>query len=248
MKLSACCQLIYLRYSVFLTCILVLCSATLPAFGQRNARNAIYLEAASQGPVYSLNYDRIVREGEKLAYSLRAGFSVEKNALSFPVGFNFITGKHDHHGEFGLTIIPYFHYYEDHPTANYTDKADKYILCKSGSRIQVSTTWPVYFFKGCHRTISFARSARQVTFGIWIQNFIFLDLWQPELVFNYWLENIKVKKVANFLKVGNLSCKPFTRRFSKTYAFRLMQFRSSNANSSRFTKFSSPFRNHTRGS
>ncbi len=130
--------LIYLRYSVILSCILVLCSVALPAFSQRNARNAIYLEAASKGPVYSLNYDRIVREGEKLAYSLRAGLSVEKNALSFPVGFNFITGKHDHHGEFGLTIIPYFHYYEDHPAVDYGDKADKSIFVKpsAGYRFQ----------------------------------------------------------------------------------------------------------------
>ncbi|HZI53868.1 MAG TPA: hypothetical protein VFD56_09205 [Chitinophagaceae bacterium] len=130
--------LIDLRYSVILASILVLGNVAQPAFGQRNAKNAIYLEAASEGPIYSLNYDRIIRQGEKLAYSLRAGFSIEKDALSFPVGFNFITGKYAHHGEFGLTIIPYFQYHDDYPTRNYTGNSDKYIFVNpaAGYRFQ----------------------------------------------------------------------------------------------------------------
>jgi trans-L-3-hydroxyproline dehydratase len=53
-------------------------------------------------------------------------------------GRAFITGKHDHHGEFGLTIIPYFQYYEDHPAVDYSDKADKSIFVNpsAGYRFQ----------------------------------------------------------------------------------------------------------------
>ena len=122
-----------LHHYCFISVItLILCCRLTSAFGQQNAQNAIYLETASKGPVYSFNYDRIVRQGDKLVYSIRAGFSFERDAVSFPVGFNFITGYNDHHAEFGLTLIPYFQYYDKQLAANYSDKSDKYIFLHPG--------------------------------------------------------------------------------------------------------------------
>ncbi|HKO80145.1 MAG TPA: hypothetical protein VJU78_07120 [Chitinophagaceae bacterium] len=81
------------------------------ANGQRinesSARNAVYIDLASRGPIYSINYDRIFRQGEKVDYSFNAGFSIAKNAVSFPVGIHFITTNSDHHAELGVTFIPY---------------------------------------------------------------------------------------------------------------------------------------------
>jgi len=135
------------RYSFFLAVILSLCSTVEPAFSLESAKNSIFFEAASKGPLYSLNYDRIIRQGETMAYSLRAGFSIEKNALSFPVGFNFITGSYDHHVEFGLTIIPYFDYYEDNPVIDYADKSDKYIYVNPAVGYRFQKPERSFFFK-----------------------------------------------------------------------------------------------------
>jgi hypothetical protein len=91
------------------------------------AKNAVYAEGATRGPVYSINYDRIIRQGEKLAYSFRAGFSIYKNTVSFPVGLNFITGIDEHHAEFSLTIIPYIDY-DVHLIGSNNTESDKYIF------------------------------------------------------------------------------------------------------------------------
>lgn len=91
------------------------------------AKNAIYVEGASRGPVYSINYDRIFRQGEKLAYSFRVGFSIYSNTVSFPVGLNLITGLNDHHAEFSLTVIPYIDYGVHRVGSNRTE-SDKYIF------------------------------------------------------------------------------------------------------------------------
>lgn len=106
------------------------------AHGQRisdgSARNAVYADLASQGPIYSINYDRIFRQGERLDYSFNVGFSIAKNAVSFPVGVHFITTNSDHHAEFGVTFIPYI---EQKPalvgSAGKGDK-DKYLYINPG--------------------------------------------------------------------------------------------------------------------
>jgi hypothetical protein len=91
------------------------------------AKNAVYVEGATSGPVYSINYDRIFRQGEKLAYSFRAGFSIYNNTVSFPVGINFITGLNEHHAEFSLTVIPYIDY-DVHLVGSNNTESDKYIF------------------------------------------------------------------------------------------------------------------------
>ncbi len=105
-----------------------------------SARNAVYVNLASQGPVYSINYDRIFRQGERVDYSFSAGFSIAKNAVSFPVGVHFITTNSDHHAELGVTFIPYI---EQKPAlVGSTGKGDKdkylYINPGVGYRYQKS--------------------------------------------------------------------------------------------------------------
>ena len=73
---------------------------------QEKARNAVYASLSCYGPIYAIEYDRIIRLGEKLDYSLSGGLSIEKSAISFPVGLHLITGSGGHHAEFGLTVIP----------------------------------------------------------------------------------------------------------------------------------------------
>ena len=107
------------------------------------AKNAVYIGLASRGPVYSINYDRIIRQRNKLAYSLSAGFSLEKNAFSFPLGVHGITGVKDHHAEFGLTIIPYVQYTK---LSGYKGPTDKYIYINPATRIPVSEKQYRYFF------------------------------------------------------------------------------------------------------
>lgn len=115
-----------LYYNLILV-VIVLTGHCVKGFGQQQAKNAVYIEGATRGPVYSLNYDRIIRQGKKLAYSLRAGFSVEKNAVSFPVGINFITGQNDHHADFSFTIIPYIDHVDKNSGLN-NDATDKYFF------------------------------------------------------------------------------------------------------------------------
>jgi len=90
------------------------------------AKNAVYVEGATRGPVYSINYDRIFRQGEKLAYSFRAGFSIYNNTVAFPVGVNFITGLNEHHAEFSFNVIPYIDY-DVHLVGSNNTESDKYI-------------------------------------------------------------------------------------------------------------------------
>jgi hypothetical protein len=109
---------------------------------ESSGRNAFYVDVSSQGPIYSINYDRIFRQGEKLDYSFNAGFSVAKHAIGFPVGVHFITTNSDHHAEFGVTFIPYI---EQKPalegSAGKGDK-DKYLYINPGVgyRYQKSTS------------------------------------------------------------------------------------------------------------
>ena len=107
------------------------CAGMVYAQEKHSSRNAVYIELASRGPVYSINYDRIFREGDKLAYSFRAGFSIEKNAVSFPFGIHLITGGKDHHAEFGLTFIPYIVYNTPLAGTN-KDQTDKFLYINPG--------------------------------------------------------------------------------------------------------------------
>jgi len=119
-KTSTDCKCLFLSF-IFFTGIII------SAMGQDRAKNAIYIEGATKGPVYTINYDRIFRQGEKLAYSFRAGLSIYDNTVSFPAGINFITGLNDHHAEFSLSIIPFIDYKAHLVGSSNGDQSDKYI-------------------------------------------------------------------------------------------------------------------------
>jgi hypothetical protein len=116
------------------------------ASGQRlkseSARNAVYTELASRGPVYSINYDRIFRQGNKLDYSFSGGFSIAKNAVSFPVGIHFITTGNEHHAEFSVTFIPYIDYKHHLIGSINKTESDKYLYINpaAGYRYQKNKT------------------------------------------------------------------------------------------------------------
>jgi hypothetical protein len=100
------------------------------------SKNTFYLELASKGSIYSVNFDHIFRRGDKLSYSYRIGFSIEKNGISFPVGINMITGKKSHHAEFGLTLIPYIEQYKTFLSGNNVSDKYLYIIPSVGYRFQ----------------------------------------------------------------------------------------------------------------
>jgi hypothetical protein len=110
---------------LLLTC---LCCCSLRAQEARPSfakRNAIYVEGAGKGPYYSINYDRIIRVGQKWSYSLRAGFSVVADGISMPLGINAFTTPGNHHLELGLGLTPYVDHYRTFLAKE--DFSDKYL-------------------------------------------------------------------------------------------------------------------------
>lgn len=101
-----------------------------------SAKSTAYVEGATQGPAYSINYDRIFSEGKVFAKSYRFGFSVYNDVLAFPIGINFITGRNEHHAEFSLTAIPYIEKFQKlFASGNLSDKK-MYIIPGAGYRYQ----------------------------------------------------------------------------------------------------------------
>lgn len=83
-----------------------------PAFllGQKYeglAKNTVYAGYAHIGTYCFISYDRVFSQGSIFNKSFNAGVSLSKNDIAFPVGINFFTGKHQHHAEFSLTLVPY---------------------------------------------------------------------------------------------------------------------------------------------
>lgn len=72
------------------------------------AKNTLLVELGGKGTVYSINYDRIIRQRAGLAWSVRAGamFLPESKAfgssLFVPLSLNAITGRKNHHLELSL--------------------------------------------------------------------------------------------------------------------------------------------------
>ncbi len=101
-------------------------------------KNAIYIDLASRGPVYSINYDRIFFRSANTGYSFRVGLSLEKDAFSIPLGLSMITGSRAHHAEFSLGFIPYVDHYKK--SSDNLDVSDKYVYINStvGYRYQES--------------------------------------------------------------------------------------------------------------
>jgi hypothetical protein len=120
LKKVACSKLCFLLYGcIFFTNYLIAQSST-----ELN-RNIVYVEGATKGAVYSINYERSFKFGEKLAWSYRIGGFVGKDAIALPLGINAIAGKNIHHAEVSLVAIPYVDHY--HSLWNGKNSADKYL-------------------------------------------------------------------------------------------------------------------------
>ena len=89
------------------------------------SKNTFYLNLTNKGALYSINYDRIFYESNKLTYSYTLGFSILENAVGLPIRINIFTGKKSSHLEFSLTAMVYVDKYKSYFTE--TDLSDKYI-------------------------------------------------------------------------------------------------------------------------
>ena len=129
-----------------LTLSILLIYAISSAHAQEKSANSIYVELATQRPAYSINYDRIFRQGNKLDYSFSVGFSIAKNALALPVGFHFITVPGDHHLEFGLCVIPFIDY-NTTLVGSVKNSSDTYIYINPGIGYRYQPKQTAIFFK-----------------------------------------------------------------------------------------------------
>jgi hypothetical protein len=102
----------------------------------QEARNTIFAEGAVKGPVYSLNFDHLFHtaNGSTLAWS--AGFSVERDAISAPLGIDWIKGRHDLHPEFGMLLIPYIDHYKTFLSGDNLSDKYIYVIPYAGYRLQ----------------------------------------------------------------------------------------------------------------
>ena len=109
------------------------------------SRNTFYLDLASKGAYYSLNYDRIFHQGDQLNYSFRIGFSILKDAVALPFGINLFTGKKDNHIEFSITFMPYIDQYKSFLSEN--DLSDKYLYIITGIGYRYQKWGGGFFFR-----------------------------------------------------------------------------------------------------
>ena len=109
------------------------------------ANNTFYADFTTKGAYYSVNYDHIFSQGQKLKWSYRIGFSILENAVAFPIGINAFTGKENSHLEFSLSIIPYIDNYQSFTSSN--DLSDKYIYMVPGIGYRYQKPQGGFFFK-----------------------------------------------------------------------------------------------------
>ncbi|MFN8252916.1 MAG: hypothetical protein U0V75_13685 [Ferruginibacter sp.] len=100
------------------------------------ATHTVYAEGSTQGPVYSLNYDKIFSQGRIFAKSFRAGFSVYNDVLAVPAGLNFISGKSAHHAELDITVVLYIEKFQQLFSAGNLSDKKLYIMPGAGYRYQ----------------------------------------------------------------------------------------------------------------
>ena len=75
-------------------------------------KNTLFIEGGGKGRYYSINYDRLFKQGKKLIFSWRAGFSILPHDLSFPFAISAFTKGLQHHLELSLGITPYLKDYK----------------------------------------------------------------------------------------------------------------------------------------
>ena len=75
-------------------------------------KNSFFIEAGGKGPYYSVNYGRIFKNGKKLIYSWRIGFSLLSHDISVPLAISAFTYGVKHHLEFSIGFTPYLKDYK----------------------------------------------------------------------------------------------------------------------------------------
>src|SRR5450432_3654938 len=118
---------ILLLLVLFLICSKVFAADTAIIYKKKNA---LFIEGGGKGPYYSVNYGRIFKQGKKLIYSWRAGFSLLPHDVSVPLAISAFTSGAQHHFEFSLGVTPYL---EDYKTfLQKPDLSDKQIYITPG--------------------------------------------------------------------------------------------------------------------
>lgn len=109
------------------------------------ARNTLYADFATKGACYSVNYDRVFKEGQQFTKSYRVGFSATGKTIALPIGIIFFTGHHASHTEFSVTLVPYIEDYKSFLSA--TDLSDKKMLIIPGIGYRYQQPEGGFFFK-----------------------------------------------------------------------------------------------------
>ena len=118
--------LVFCQYSVY----------SQPATSDKWAKNSLYAELQTKGAFYTINFDRVFHRGDKLFYSYRLGFSIEKSSISFPLGISLLFGYGKHHAEFALTLVPFIDKYKTFLSGNNISDKYLYIIPAVGYRFQ----------------------------------------------------------------------------------------------------------------
>ncbi len=126
------------RISLFITCFVLIEIVNAQEVTNDLYRNALYVEGATKGSYYSLNYDHIFYPGQKQKISYSVGFSLLKESISFPLGLHFFTGNKEHHPELSLYVNPYIKYYKSLFDNNSTSDKYLFITPTIGYRFQSS--------------------------------------------------------------------------------------------------------------
>lgn len=129
---------------------LLLLGITNSVYGQAKdtnylSRNTFYIDFSTKGAIYSVNYDRIFHESNKITYSYRIGFSILKDVIALPIGINLFTGKGNSHAEFSLSLMSYVDQYNTMFSDN--DLSDKYIYITPAIGYRYQKRNGGFFFK-----------------------------------------------------------------------------------------------------
>lgn len=102
----------------------------------QEARNTIFADGAVKGPVYALNFDHVFHTAHGNTLSWSAGFSLEHDAISAPLGIDVIKGRRDWHPEFGMLLIPYIDHYKTFLSGDNLSDKYIYVIPYAGYRLQ----------------------------------------------------------------------------------------------------------------
>lgn len=110
--------------SIFTICFIFNLSAQSPAKPERYKPNIIYPEIGGNGLMYSLNYERIMKQASAVFFSMRLGYGIIPTHQSggveqtIPLEFNWAQGK-SHHLEYGIGVTTVLGYssYSAHPVS-----------------------------------------------------------------------------------------------------------------------------------